>query len=328
MADKPQDKVKTAAEKGQAAGKPKAKKKPGEMSGPVKVLVAVFAVLMAASMMLPSLSAIYSVLTADAASSSSSSSDTSSGSSSDSSDSSSESSDSADESGDSTADDSTTESTEDTSDAEYASADEKYQSAVASLEEKYAADKTNLATLLNLGQKYMTWGVSVTYVATTDASTSHANQLLEKARTYYSEYLAIKDSNAVKVDMALCKYYEEDTTAATTELETLTQEAPDYGPAWANLGVVYEAASRTDDAKAAYNKAIETDASDEYGAKSYGESRLSSIESSESSESSSTTSTSTDLADASSDGTTTSSTSSSGLSGLSQTLSSMSGTSF
>ncbi len=325
MADKPQDKVKTAAEKGQAADKPKAKKKPGEMSGPVKVLVAVFAVLMAASMMLPSLSAIYSVLTADAASSSSSSSDTSSDSSSDSSDSSSESSDSADESSDSTADDSTTDSAEDTSDAEYASVDEKYQSAVASLEEKYAADKTNLATLLNLGQKYMTWGVSVTYVATTDASTSHANQLLEKARTYYSEYLAIKDSNAVKVDMALCKYYEEDTTAATTELETLTQEAPDYGPAWANLGVVYEAASRTDDAKTAYNKAIETDASDEYGAKSYGESRLSSIESSESS---STTSTSTDLADASSDGTTTSSTSSSGLSGLSQTLSSMSGTSF
>lgn len=327
MADKPQDKEKTAAEKGKAQPRPKAKKKPGEMSGPVKVLVAVFAVLMAASMMLPSLSAIYSVLTADAASSSSSGSDTSSDTSSDSSDDSSDSSDSADETGDSTSDDSTTDSAEDASDAEYASTDEKYQSAVASLEEKYAADKTNLATLLNLGQKYMTWGVSVTYVATTDASTSHANQLLEKARTYYSEYLAIKDSNAVKVDMALCKYYEEDATAATTELETLTKEAPDYGPAWANLGVVYEAANRTDDAKAAYNKAIETDANDEYGAKSYGESRLSSIESSES-ESSSTTSTSTDLADASSDGTTTSSSSSSGLSGLSQTLSSLSGTSF
>ncbi len=321
MADKPEDKVKTAAEKNPAANKPKAKKKAGEMSTPVKVLVAVFAVLMAASMMLPSLSAIYSVLTADAASSSSSSStssdsssDTSSDSSSDSSESS-ESSDSAD-----TAEDTTD------SDAEYASTDETYKSAVASLEEKYAADKTNLATLLNLGQKYMTWGVSVTYVATTDASTSHANELLEKARAYYAEYLAIKDSNAVKVDRALCKYYEEDTTAATAELEALTTEAPDYGPAWANLGVLYEAASRTDDAKAAYNKAIETDASDEYGAKSYAETRISSIESAASS---TTTSTSTDLTDASSDGTTTSSTSSSsGLSGLSQTLSSISGTGF
>ncbi len=324
MADKPEDKVKTAAEKNPAANKPKAKKKAGEMSTPVKVLVAVFAVLMAASMMLPSLSAIYSVLTADAASSSSSSStssDTSSDASSESSSDSSESSESS-ESSDSA------ETTEDAtdSDAEYASTDETYKSAVASLEEKYAADKTNLATLLNLGQKYMTWGVSVTYVATTDASTSHANELLEKARAYYAEYLAIKDSNAVKVDRALCKYYEEDTTAATAELEALTTEAPDYGPAWANLGVLYEAASRTDDAKAAYNKAIETDASDEYGAKSYAETRISSIESAASS---STTSTSTDLTDASSDGTTTSSTSSSsGLSGLSQTLSSISGTGF
>ncbi len=317
MSDKPQDKVKTDAEKGKAAAKPKPKKKPGEMSTPVKVLVAIFAVLMAGSMMLPSISAIYSVLTADAATSSSSS-----DSSSDTTDSS-DSSDSTDETSD---DSSTDETADEADDSEYASVDEKYQSAVASLEEKYSADKTNLATLLNLGQKYMTWGVSVTYVATTDASTSHANQLLEKARSYYSEYLAIKDSNAIKVDMALCKYYEEDTTAATTELETLTQESPDYGPAWANLGVVYEAAGKTDEAKAAYNKAIEADANDEYGAKSYGESRISSLESSESA--STTTSTSSDLADASSDGTTTSSSSSSGLSGLSQTLSSLSGTSF
>ncbi len=320
MSDKPQDKVKTDAEKGKAAAKPKPKKKAGEMSTPVKVLIAIFAVLMAGSMMLPSISAIYSVLTADAATSSSSS--DSSSDTTDSSDSS-DSSDSTDETSD---DSSTDETTEEADDSEYASVDEKYQSAVSSLEEKYSADKTNLATLLNLGQKYMTWGVSVTYVATTDASTSHANQLLEKARSYYSEYLAIKDSNAIKVDMALCKYYEEDTTAATTELETLTQESPDYGPAWANLGVVYEAAGKTDEAKAAYNKAIETDANDEYGAKSYGESRISSLESSESA--STTTSTSSDLADASSDGTTTSSSSSSGLSGLSQTLSSLSGTSF
>ncbi len=325
MADKPEDKVKTAAEKNPAANKPKAKKKAGEMSTPVKVLVAVFAVLMAASMMLPSLSAIYSVLTADAASSSSSSSTSSDTSSDASSDTSSDSSSDSSESSESSDSADTAEDTTD-SDAEYASTDETYKSAVASLEEKYAADKTNLATLLNLGQKYMTWGVSVTYVATTDASTSHANELLEKARAYYAEYLAIKDSNAVKVDRALCKYYEEDTTAATAELEALTAEAPDYGPAWANLGVLYEAASRTDDAKAAYNKAIETDASDEYGAKSYAETRISSIESAASS---STTSTSTDLTDASSDGTTTSSTSSSsGLSGLSQTLSSISGTGF
>ena len=39
-----------------------------------------------------------------------------------------------------------------------------------SLEEKYASDSQNLATLLNLGKDYMTWGTYVRYYGTTDPS--------------------------------------------------------------------------------------------------------------------------------------------------------------
>ena len=273
------------------------KKKSTSNIGPAgKALIVVFAVLMALSLMLPSLSSIFS----SSSSSSSSSEQT-------------------------TDADSDTSSDSDSSETDYvAKADEKYGAQVATLEEKYASDPVNLATLLNLGKDYMTWGAYVRYYGSTDDDTTHANELLDKAVKYYDEYLAQRDSSAVRVDKALCAYYQEDTTSALNQLKELSESAPDYGPAWANLGLLYEASGDTDSAKEAYAKAEETDPNDEYGAKSYAEQRLSSIESSESSDDDSTDSSST------SDSTTTDSsdlgtTSSSTTQGLSETLNELSG---
>ncbi len=239
-----------------------------------KILIVFFAILMAASLMLPSFAAIFS----------------------------------SSQSGSSTSEQQSTSVTD------VASADAKYTDVVASLEEKYSSDPTDLATLLNLGKDYMTWGVYVRYFGSTDADTSHANELLDKAVKYYDEYLAIKDSNAVRCDKAMCAFYQQDGTSALNQLEELTASAPDYGPAWANLGLLYEASGNTDAAKEAYAKAQETDPDDEYGAKSYATQRLSAIESAESGDS------------ASSDSTSTTGSSATGSQGLSDTLGSLSGT--
>lgn len=239
-----------------------------------KILIVFFAILMAASLMLPSFAAIFS----------------------------------SSQSGSSTS------GQQSTSVTDVASADAKYTDVVASLEEKYSSDPTDLATLLNLGKDYMTWGVYVRYFGSTDADTSHANELLDKAVKYYDEYLAIKDSNAVRCDKAMCAFYQQDGTSALNQLEELTASAPDYGPAWANLGLLYEASGNTDAAKEAYAKAQETDPDDEYGAKSYATQRLSVIESAESGDS------------ASSDSTSTTGSSATGSQGLSDTLGSLSGT--
>ena len=243
-----------------------------------KVLIVFFAILMAASLMLPSFAAIFS--------SSQSSSSTS--------------------------------EQQSASVTDVASADAKYTDVVASLEEKYSSDPKDLATLLNLGKDYMTWGVYVRYYGSTDADTSHANELLDKAVKYYDEYLAIKDSNAVRCDKAMCAFYQEDGTSALNQLEELTASAPDYGPAWANLGLLYEASGNTDAAKEAYAKAQETDPDDEYGAKSYATQRLSAIESAESDDSSN--------GSATTDSTSTTGSSATGAQGLSDTLGSLSGT--
>ena len=275
------------------------KKKNASNIGPAgKALIVLFAVLMALSLMLPSLSSIFS---------SSSSSSTSS-----------EQTTSSDDA--SSSDDSSSESSE----TDYvAKADEKYGAQVTALEEKYASDPVNLATLLNLGKNYMTWGTYVRYFGSTDADTSHANELLSNAVKYYDEYLAIKDSDAVRVDKALCAYYQEDGTSALQQLKELTESAPDYGPAWANLGLLYEASGDEESAKAAYAKAQETDPNDEYGAKSYATQRLASLESSDETDDSDESASEDAAADDSSE--TTGSTT--GVQGLTDTLSDLTGSS-
>lgn len=161
------------------------------------------------------------------------------------------------------------------------------------------------------------------YFGSTDADTSHANELLSTAVKYYDEYLAIKDSDAVRVDKALCAYYQEDGTSALQQLKELTESSPDYGPAWANLGLVYEASGDDDSAKAAYAKAQETDPNDEYGAKTYATQRLASMESSD--ETSDSDDSSAD--DAATDATDDSASSSTGAQGLTDTLSDLTGSS-
>ncbi|WP_322151964.1 tetratricopeptide repeat protein [Paratractidigestivibacter sp.] len=256
-----------------------------------KFVIALFALLMAFSLVLPMLSSVLS-----STKSTSTSTDTTT-------DTSSESADDSEEK------------------AEVEKADDKYGALVSSLEEKYASDSTNLATLLNLGKDYMAWGAYVRYYGSTDSDTTHANELLDKAVTYYDEYLAQRESSAVRVDKALCAYYQEDGTSALNQLKALTESAPDYGPAWANLGLVYESSGDTDSAKEAYAKAEEADPNDEYGAKTYAEQRLSSLDSSESTDESSS-----DSATSTSTSTGSSTTSSSSTSqGLSDTLSELNG---
>jgi len=117
----------------------------------------------------------------------------------------------------------------------------------------------------------------------------------------------------VKVDCALCQLYGGDTSGALAALQKITTDTPDYGPAWANLGLVYEMSGDTDSAVSAYEKAEATDADNEYGAKSYATQRIAAIKSS------STTS--------GSGSSTTSSGSSSSTTGLSDTLAGISDTS-
>lgn len=166
----------------------------------------------------------------------------------------------------------------------------QYAPKVSTLESKLESEPNNLAALLNVAQDYMSWGYQAVSQSSSDEETSYANGLLDKAIGYYDRYLALNDSNSAKVDRALCQYYEGDTTDALAALEQITTDSPDFAPAWANLGMLYERSGDTDKAKDAYQKASDADPNNEYGAKSFADQRLVQITTSQNSNSSNATS--------------------------------------
>lgn len=102
-----------------------------------------------------------------------------------------------------------------------------------------------------------------------------------KALTTFIEQQGGYTTNTAKqaaVSKALCAFYQDDAAQAIEQLQTLGDET-DYAPAWANLGMVYE--SEDDDAKAiaAYEKGIAADPDGGLSARSYCEERIKAIKS-------------------------------------------------
>ena len=116
--------------------------------------------------------------------------------------------------------------------------------------------------------------------ASTDEENAHVTDLLQKAEDYYDTYLESNDAAAAHVNRALCRYYLGDSAGAISALEKFVAATPDYAPAWANLGMIYQETGDTNKAEDAYNKALEVDPNDENGMKSYVTSQLQSITSS------------------------------------------------
>lgn len=155
--------------------------------------------------------------------------------------------------------------------------DSQYESTVADLESKVEADPSDADSLLSLAQNCTSWGRMVGMLAQTDDERAHGTELLQRALGYYDQYLELSDTPEARTDRALCEYYLGETDQAVADLEAVTQASPDYAPAWADLGMLYESQGSTDQAVAAYEQAVEKDPDDEAGAKSYAEDRLESL---------------------------------------------------
>lgn len=156
---------------------------------------------------------------------------------------------------------------------------EDYEGIVNDLLADYAEDPDDMATVLALGRYYLNWGVYVAYYGDTDEDADLADDLLNASIDYYDIYLETDpDSGAVRTDQALALYYQEESYLALTALKEIVEDLPDYAPAWANLGLVYEYRGDDESALEAYEQAIECDPDDEYGAKSYAEERIEEME--------------------------------------------------
>ena len=248
---------------------------PRQMSKGTKIVIAVFAVIMALSMTLPSLAPIFA----------------SSAENDDQGEAQTEQTDDATteeegESDDANADENAKENAEDDTYAGVPDNDslrslvDQNADEVKKFEERLEKDPKNLAALLNLGQIYMNWGYSAQYSGTTDEEKDYANGLLNKSVEYFDQYLAIEDSDAVKVQRLSSLYYLGNTQESLDAMKQITEEKPDYPLAWAHLGLFYEWQYDQTNALAAYKKASETDPNNEYGVKDFAEEHIQSINSS------------------------------------------------
>lgn len=159
--------------------------------------------------------------------------------------------------------------------------DAQYGTATNSLLSQYEADPSNPSALLNVANGYFDWGVAVMNHAASDEDSARATELLNDAIGYYDTYLeSSPEAKAVVVDRAICRFYTGDTDTAIAELEALTSDDSDsFAPAWANLGMFYEAAGRVDDARSAYEAAIDAAGdADAYNVKSYAQERLDALQ--------------------------------------------------
>lgn len=157
--------------------------------------------------------------------------------------------------------------------------DTMYGAAAEQLKSQYEQDTSNPSALLNLANGYFDWGAAAMEYSESDDDAEHVTDLFTQAIAYYDQYLeANPDSKSVEVDRAICVFYSGDTEGAIADLEQFTAEDDSFGPAWANLGMFYENAGETDKAKAAYEKAVETDPDDTYQVKTYAEQRLAALE--------------------------------------------------
>lgn len=161
--------------------------------------------------------------------------------------------------------------------------DATYGTAAKQLKAKYEANPADPSTLLNLANGYFDWGTAALSHAKGDEDQQHAIDLFKLAIGYYDTYIERNPgSKSAEVDRAICVFYSGDHTAAIAALENFVAADSTFGPAWANLGMFYENDGRIDEAKDAYNKAIEADPEDTYQVKTYAQQRLANLESTKS----------------------------------------------
>ena len=152
--------------------------------------------------------------------------------------------------------------------------DSQYEDYVADLESQLEGDPENAETLLATARACSTWGTTVMMLAADDEEAAHGTELVERAVGYYDRCLALDNASEARAERAMCEYYLGDAETATADLEALTTDDPEYATGWYDLGLLYEGQGQTDEALAAYQKAVELDPDDEQGVGSSAQSRI------------------------------------------------------
>lgn len=132
---------------------------------------------------------------------------------------------------------------------------------------------------LTLANNFFDMGMSAMNGAQTDEDRQKAQDVFKQAIVHYDEYLETGDSPAAEVDRAICVFYSGDHEQAIADLEAFVERDAAFAPAWANLGMFYEAHGDEGKAEEAYRKAVDAaEKEDAYGVGDYARERLEALE--------------------------------------------------
>ncbi len=138
---------------------------------------------------------------------------------------------------------------------------QQFQPTVASLTAQLQSEPESYPVLVSLGNTYFDWAIQVQQASSTDSATIGADQLMwVAAKDAYRRALAVREGEApVTVDYAITLFYTGETNEAIKTALKVTKDTPDFGPAYFNLGVFYNAVGQTGKAIAAYEQYLKLD---------------------------------------------------------------------
>lgn len=114
-------------------------------------------------------------------------------------------------------------------------------------------------SLLKLSDTYREWGASLSSFAVNDDARLHANEILQKAMSSYDTYLSRHDEPNVALDRAYCQFLLGEGGAATDAAQAIANAHPDNARAWAMVGMMQESRGNTQEARTAYERAVQAD---------------------------------------------------------------------
>ena len=153
--------------------------------------------------------------------------------------------------------------------------DKQYKDELAKVAETLKKNPEDSEAMLKEANLYYTWGLSLLQIGGESSKTS---PIFEQAIGSFDNYLKVKpDDTKVAMTRDTCLFYSGKTDEAMDAMNKLA-ESSNYAPAWVSLATMYETEGKIDEAKQAYNKAIEADPKDEASAKSFAEQALKNLD--------------------------------------------------
>lgn len=139
-----------------------------------------------------------------------------------------------------------------------------YADRLATLSAKYE-DSSSLLSVANLGNMYMEWGAALQAADDASANEDTVQAAYAQAVSYYDAYLEMEPtSSVVKMNRALSLYYSGQQEDGLAALQAVADEHPDFSPALYYLGSMYEESGDYYHASVYYDAAYTADMSNSY----------------------------------------------------------------